>query len=75
MEVLEQLEERVNALLTGMDSLAAENAELKARLETFSELEEDNRRLRQAVSEERDKNEAALTRVNSILAKLKDLPE
>jgi cell shape-determining protein MreC len=75
MELLTQLEERIAVLLSRMDSLAAENAELKARLEASSSLEEENSSLRETVAEERRKNELALGRVDAILARLKELPE
>ncbi len=75
MELLEQLEERVTALLSKMESLAAENAALKARTEASSSLEEENRVLKETLTEERRKNEAALARVDAILQQIKDLPE
>lgn len=75
MELLNQLEERIGVLLSRMDSLSAENAELKARLEASSSLEEENQSLKEAVTEERRKNELALGRVDAILARLKELPE
>lgn len=75
MELLTQLEERIGVLLSRMDSLTAENAELKARLEGSFSIEEENKKLKEAVAEERRKNELALGRVDAILARLKELPE
>ena len=75
MELFAQLEERIGVLLSRMDSLTAENAELKARLEGSCSLEEENKNLKEAIAEERRKNELALDRVDAILARLKELPE
>ena len=75
MELLEQLEERVTALVSRMESLAAENAALKARMQASSSCEEENRALKEAVAEERRKNEAALARVDAILQRIRNLPE
>ncbi|MDR2076081.1 MAG: hypothetical protein LBP61_04005 [Desulfovibrio sp.] len=92
MELLEQLEERVTALLTRLESLAKENASLREQAESFPALEEENaslkeklaglvalereiRSLRDERDRERQKNRAALTRLDTLVRRMKDLPE
>jgi DNA repair exonuclease SbcCD ATPase subunit len=92
MELLEQLEERVTALLAKLENLAKENASLREQAEVFSALEKENaelktkmadlvaleranRTLRDERDRERQKNRAALTRLDVLVRRMKDLPE
>jgi cell shape-determining protein MreC len=92
MELLDQLEERVTAILTRLEdlskenaglkeqaalssSLEKENADLKAKLAKVIALERENRSLRDERDQERQKNRAALTRLDVLVRRLKVLPE
>ena len=75
MELFEQLEERVTTLISKLESLTAENAALRAQAQASLMYEEENATLKEAIAEERRKNEAALARVDAILQRIKELPE
>jgi cell shape-determining protein MreC len=92
MELLEQLEERITALLTRLENLSKENADLKEQATQFPALEKENadlkiklariitlerenRSLRDERDQERQKNRAALTRLDVLVRRMKDLPE
>lgn len=75
MEILNQLEEKVNFLLARFETLQEENALLKARVESVSIMEEENKKLKAELEDERQKNQAALVRVNAILDKIANLPD
>lgn len=72
MELLDQLERQVGALLSRVETLAAENAALKTgrEQEAFS-LQEENRVLRQELELERSKNSNALTRIETLVERLR----
>ena len=75
MELFEQLEERVTTLISKLESLTAENAALRVQAQASLMYEEENATLKEAIAEERRKNEAALARVDAILQRIKELPE
>ncbi len=75
MDILKQLEEHVAALLTTQTSLTEENARLKKDLAAGAALREENRRLQKELETERAKNQEALSRVTSMLQRIKDRPE
>ena len=73
MELLEQLEQRVTALLTRLDDLSRENAALrKTAEESASERETEVHRLAAALEEERQKNRTALARVETLVERIKE---
>jgi cell shape-determining protein MreC len=72
MELLDQLERQVGALVSRVEALAAENAALKAgREQKTVSLQEENRVLRQELELERSKNSTALTRIEALVERLK----
>ena len=72
MELLDQLERQIGALLSRVEALAAENLALKTgrEQETFS-LQEENRVLRQELELERSKSSNALTRIEALVERLR----
>lgn len=73
MELLDQLERRVGALLSRVDTLEAENASLKhGREQELSSLHEENRALKQELKLERNKNSSALTRIEALVERLRE---
>lgn len=72
MEVLDQLEQRISALLTGMERLTAENAALReSRARDAEALAEENRQLKQALEHERGRNAEALVRVEKLVERIR----
>ena len=72
MELLDQLERQVGALLSRVETLAAENAALKTgREQEALSLQEENRALRQELELERSKNSNALTRIETLVERLR----
>ena len=73
MELLDQLERRIGALLARVDALARENASLKEQqageLASFAE---ENHGLRRELEQERAKNDAALARIEAIVDRIKE---
>lgn len=76
MELLEQLEQQVLALLARVDAL---NGEKAGRDEAWAEertaLAEENRLLREELQKEQDRNRNALERVEALLARIKERAE
>ena len=72
MELLEQLERQVGALLSKVEALATENALLKMGQEQkASSLQEESRALKQELELERSKNSKALTRIEALVERLR----
>lgn len=76
MELLEQLETRVAALLSGLDTLRAENARARAELEALAAakaaLEEENRGLREALDNGEALRAEALRRIDALLRSIQE---
>lgn len=73
MELLDQLEERISALLVRMDALAAENASLKqGQANELSALAEENHALRQELEQERANTANSLSRLEGLIALIKE---
>lgn len=73
MELLDQLEQRISALLTRVDALALENASLKEQQAgELAALAEENHGLRRELEQEREKNNAALARIEAIVERIKE---
>ena len=73
MELLDQLEQRIGALLSRVDALAAENAALKeGRERDLSSLEESIQRLQQDLERERERNATALKRIEALVERIKE---
>ena len=72
MELLDQLERQVGALLSRVEALATENAALKAgQDQDASSLQEESRALKQELELERSKNSKALTRIEALVERLR----
>jgi len=72
MELLNQLECQVGALLSRVEALAAENAVLKSgRAQETGSLQAENRALRQKLELEQSKNSSALTRIEALVERLR----
>lgn len=70
--MLEQLESKINELLETLAGLRKENARLRQEIATgTSAHEEEARRLREELQQERDAKEAVLSRIDALLDKLK----
>jgi predicted nuclease with TOPRIM domain len=73
MELIEQLEQRISALLDRLDRLVAENAALKEEhLKELQALKDDNESLRNELAGERSMTTEAVARIESIVARIKD---
>jgi cell shape-determining protein MreC len=73
MELLDQLERRVGALLSRVETLAAENIALKTgREQELLSLQEENRVLRQKLELEQSRNSNALARIETLVERLKE---
>ncbi|MBE6441424.1 MAG: cell division protein ZapB [Desulfovibrio sp.] len=76
MELLEQLESRVESLLTGLGRLRAENARISAEAAAVAaekaSLEEENRRLRETLENEETLRAEARKRIDALLRKIQE---
>jgi DNA-binding MarR family transcriptional regulator len=73
MELIEQLEQRISALLDKLDRLVAENAALKAEhAEAIKALKAENDTLGKELAGERSLTADAVTRIESIVARIKE---
>jgi cell division protein ZapB len=71
MEILSKLEARIDEMLVKMRDLEKEKARLAEKLESgSSELEAENRRLKDELDRERASKEAVVARIDALLAKL-----
>lgn len=76
MEVLEQLEQRLETLFMKLESLQKENAGLKLEHnETLAALQRENASLQEALAQEQRKNALAHERVDAILKRIKEQTE
>lgn len=72
MEILDQLEQRISALLTDMERLSGENASLReSRARDTEALAEENRQLKHALEHERSRNAEALTRLEKLVERIR----
>ncbi len=73
MEIIEQLEQRVLALLAERDQLKAENNELRqSQAKAFDSLAEEHQALQIQLAREQERNNTALLRIESIVQRLKE---
>ncbi|MDR1685542.1 MAG: cell division protein ZapB [Desulfovibrio sp.] len=73
MELIEQLEQRIGALLDKFDRLVAENAALKEEhAKATKALKDENDKLRNELAVERSLTTDAVARIESIVARIKD---
>lgn len=73
MELLDQLEQRIESMLTSISTLQEENHRLKEEVDQgLSALADENRALKESLEEERKMRESVLQRVDSLIGKLKD---
>ena len=70
MELLELLEQRVEALLTEVDGLRDENRRLHAELATLQHCVEDADELRRQLAQEQEVRADALDRVDRLLKRI-----
>ena len=76
MELIELLEQRVNALLARVGALSAENASLKQdQARELSALADENKALRDELEKERARNNTALTRIEALVERIKEQTE
>ncbi|MDR2123876.1 MAG: cell division protein ZapB [Desulfovibrio sp.] len=73
MELIEQLEQRISAVLDRFDKLVAENAALReGHAEAIKALKDENDKLRNELAGERSLTTDAVARIESIVALIKD---
>jgi FtsZ-binding cell division protein ZapB len=73
MELLDQLEHRIGALLEKLDALGKENAALKeGKTRELASVTEDNNALRQELERERAKTAASLSRLEGLISLIKE---
>ena len=73
MELLDQLEQRIQALLAKSQALAAENRTLtEVQAQECSALAEENRVLKEELEKERARNKTALTRIEALVERIKE---
>ncbi|MBQ7617787.1 MAG: cell division protein ZapB [Desulfovibrio sp.] len=76
MKILEQLDSQVTELLTRFGQLKAENADLRVQIETMGStitaLEEKNRSLTDALTQEEAVRKSALSHLEQLLQKIQD---
>lgn len=73
MEALEQLERRLSALLTELDTLRAENASLaRGQTEILDSLTQENATLRASLAQEQERNSITLSRIEKLLERVKE---
>lgn len=71
MDILTQLEQRIDSLLETVSTLTAEKARLQEELESgLAAFAEENSQLKAQVDEERATRQAVLDRVDAMLAKV-----
>jgi cell division protein ZapB len=71
MELIDRLEQRLESLLEEVESLKAENIQLKEEVEvSLSVLEEENRSLKDELEQERSTKDAVMGRIDGLLSKL-----
>lgn len=76
MEILTQLENRIDEVLARVKELEAENARLKRELENgATELETENLKLTDELDRERASKEAVVARIDLLLKKLSEETE
>ena len=73
MEILSQLESKIEAILQKTKALEEENRGLRQKMELgLGELESENRRLQEELDRERAGKEAVLARIDELLKKLQE---
>ena len=76
MELLEQLESQVEALLARLDRLKAENAKINAEYAALAAeneaLDMDNQKLREALENEETLRTEALNRIDALLRRIQE---
>lgn len=73
MELIDQLEQRIESMLESIETLQEENRRLKEEVDLgLSALEDENRALKESLEEERSMRESVLQRVDALIGKLKD---
>jgi hypothetical protein len=73
MELLQQLEQRIDALLDRQNALQAENAALRAsQEEELSALAQENSNLREELERERTRGVEALSRIEALIERIKE---
>lgn len=73
MEILNQLEQRINSLLERMTVLTAENAGLKQSQEhELSALVQENGSLRSELEKERKRSAEAQARIEALIGRIKE---
>ena len=76
MELLEQLESQVEALLARLDRLKAENAKISAESADVAArndaLDEENQKLREALENEETLRTEALNRIDALLRRIQE---
>jgi len=74
MELLDLLESRVDSLVTEIESLRRENAQLRADVSaSLTAMTEENSYLKQALAEEQKLKDAVLQRVDGLLSRLQSV--
>ncbi len=72
MDLIDQLESRIDKLLTTLEGLKEENSRLRQEAATGASMhEEEKRRLREELQQEREAKDAVLSRIDALLEKLK----
>lgn len=73
MEILEQLEQRIGVLLSRIEALSSENNALRnGRAQEMDNLADENRLLREELEKERTRNSEACSRVEALVARIKE---
>ncbi len=73
MELIDQLEQRIDSLLETVTTLKEENRRLKEEVDLgLAALEDENRALKDQLERERSTQETVRTRIDALLLKLKD---
>ncbi|TVM17589.1 cell division protein ZapB [Oceanidesulfovibrio indonesiensis] len=76
MDLIDQLESRIDELLTTLKGVREENARLRQEAAAgASTYEEEKRRLLEELQQEREAKNAVLARIDALLEKLKSDPE
>lgn len=73
MELIDQLEQRIDTLLETVTSLREENRRLKEEVDLgLAVLEDENRALKEQLEQERGTQDTVRRRIDALLLKLKD---